>query len=85
VAQIWRTERGSSDELTGAMATVRLPLPGEATETRALELRDWLLRTHRIEAAVTVFAGSLWVRLSAQAYNKAADYELLAEAVRKQL
>jgi isopenicillin-N epimerase len=27
VAQIWRTERGSSDELTGAMATVRLPLP----------------------------------------------------------
>jgi hypothetical protein len=50
-----------------------------------VELRDGLLRTHRIEAAVTVFAGALWVRLSAQAYNKAADYELLAEAVRKQL
>jgi isopenicillin-N epimerase len=67
------------------MATVRLPVSGEATETRALELRDWLLRAHRIEAALTAFAGSLWVRLSAQAYNKTADYERLAEVVHKEL
>ena len=48
-----------------------------------MELRDWLLRTYRIEAAVVVFAGSLWVRLSAQAYNATADYQRLVEAIGK--
>ena len=38
---------------------------------------------HRIDAAVTAFKGSLWVRLSAQAYNEMDDYERLAAAVQE--
>lgn len=77
---VWNTERGARDELTGSMATVRLPLNGVATMERALELRAWLFGTHRVEVPIMPFAGSLWVRISAQAYNEAADYQRLADA-----
>ena len=80
LARVWRTEVGSPDDLTGAMATVRLPLGGPMTSERSLELRDWLFNTHRIEAAINLFAGSLWARISAQAYNEPADYQRLAAA-----
>ena len=39
-----------------------------------------LRRDHRIDAAVTAFKGSLWVRLSAQVYNEIGEYERLADA-----
>jgi isopenicillin-N epimerase len=78
----WNTERGSGDGLTGSMSTVRLPLVGEATLERALAIRGALRRDHRIDAAVTAFKGSLWVRLSAQAYNEIDEYERLADAFR---
>lgn len=38
LAKHWNTEHGAEDALTGSMSTVRLPLVGEATEERALEL-----------------------------------------------
>jgi isopenicillin-N epimerase len=82
LAKHWKTERGSEDALTGSMSTVRLPLVGEATEERALALRYTLLKDHRIDAAVIAFKGSLWVRLSAQAYNQFNEYERLADAFR---
>jgi isopenicillin-N epimerase len=82
LAKHWNTERGSEDALTGSMSTVRLPLAGEATEERALELRNTLRKDHRIDAAVIAFKGSLWVRLSAQAYNHFNEYERLADAFR---
>jgi isopenicillin-N epimerase len=62
------------------MSTVRLPVVGEATLERALAIRSALRRDHRIDAAVTAFKGSLWVRLSAQAYNEIGEYERLADA-----
>ena len=61
------------------MATVRLPLSGAATIERAVELRAWLFEAHRIELAITPFAGSLWARISTQAYNEPADYQRLSE------
>ena len=64
------------------MSTVRLPLVGEATLERALAIRGTLRRDHRVDAAVTAFKGSLWVRLSAQAYNEIDEYERLADAFR---
>jgi len=82
LAHYWHTEPGSPDELTGAMATVRLPLGGSATIERSRELREWLFETRRIEVAIILFAGSLWARISAQAYNEPADYQQLAEAFR---
>jgi isopenicillin-N epimerase len=78
LAEIWKTERGAPDPLTGSMATVRLPLTEAATAERALELRRKLFDEHRIEAPVTAFADALWVRISAHAYNRPADYARLA-------
>jgi isopenicillin-N epimerase len=78
LAEIWKTERGTPDALTGSMATVRLPLRETATAERALELRRMLFDEHRIEVPVTAFAGALWARISAHAYNRPADYARLA-------
>ena len=78
LAESWKTERGAPDPLTGSMAAVRLPLPEPATTQRALELRRKLFDEHRIEAPVTAFADTLWVRISAHAYNRPADYARLA-------
>jgi isopenicillin-N epimerase len=78
LAEIWKTERGAPDPLTGSMATIRLPLREAATAERALELRRKLFDDHRIEAPVNAFAGALWVRISAHAYNRPADYARLA-------
>jgi isopenicillin-N epimerase len=78
LANLWKTERGSPDDLTGSMATVRLPIVGEATIERANKLRDWLFKAHRIELAITPFGDGLWARISAQAYNEPADYERLS-------
>jgi isopenicillin-N epimerase len=82
LAKHWYTERGSEDALTGSMSTVRLPLVGETTDKRALELRSTLRRDYCIDAAIIAFKGSLWVRLSAQAYNQFSEYERLAKAFR---
>jgi isopenicillin-N epimerase len=79
LAGLWKTELGSPDELTGSMATVRLPLAGPATIERANALRAWLFEAHRIDVAITAFAGHLWARISAQAYNDLADYQRLAD------
>ena len=79
LAQQWRSERATSDPLTGSMAAVRLPASGAATPHRALELRRLLFDRHRIEVAINPFAGALWVRISAQAYNELRDYERLAQ------
>jgi isopenicillin-N epimerase len=82
LAEIWKTERGAPDLLTGSMAAVRLPLREAATPQRALELRRVLFNEHRIEAPVTAFADALWVRISAHAYNCPADYARLAACFR---
>jgi isopenicillin-N epimerase len=79
LAERWRSERATSDALTGSMAAVRLPAKGVATVHRALELRRLLFDQHRIEVAICLFGGALWARISAQAYNELGDYERLAQ------
>ena len=74
----WCTGLGGPESSFAAMATVRLPLDGEASPSRAVALRRWLSDTQRIEAAVNAESGALWLRLAAQAYNELADYERLA-------
>ncbi|HEV3185785.1 MAG TPA: aminotransferase class V-fold PLP-dependent enzyme [Xanthobacteraceae bacterium] len=82
LARIWNTERGAPDPLTGSMAAVRLPLSDAATPERAQKLRRKLFDDHRIEVLVAAFAGSLWARISAHAYNRPADYARLAACFR---
>jgi isopenicillin-N epimerase len=83
LAAAWNTDRSSTDVLTGSMATVRLPLNEAASPQRALALRESLLKEHRIDVVIIAFGGSLWARISAQAYNMLADYQHLADAIRK--
>jgi isopenicillin-N epimerase len=65
------------------MATVRLPFSDEASPQGALALRASLLKEHRIDVVIIVFGGSLWARISAQAYNMLSDYQRLADAIGK--
>jgi len=81
LAQRWRSERATPDPLTGSMAAIRLPAAGAASTHRALELRRLLFDQHRIEVAIHLFGGALWVRISAQAYNELSEYERLAEVL----
>jgi isopenicillin-N epimerase len=67
--------------MLGTMVT--LPLPGgyEGTEEEAQGRRRALWEEHRIEVAVFSFAGQLYFRISAQAYNDLDDYRRLADAL----
>ena len=79
------TPAASPASMRGAMATIALPtaLPGEIDVARALNARLW--ENHRIEVPIFAFGGRLWVRISAQVYNELAEYEQLAEALKREL
>jgi isopenicillin-N epimerase len=68
-------------------AMVTLPLPGrlEATEAQARLWHDRLWARHRIEVPVMCFNQRLWLRISAQVYNEASDYQALAGVVAEEL
>lgn len=68
---------GAEPGLFEAMATVRVP--GSTLEAAAM-LRRQLL-DHGIEVPVMPLDGALWVRVSAFAYNEAAEYGRLARAL----
>jgi isopenicillin-N epimerase len=71
--------------MTGCLLTI--PLPAAAARrfgtdgAGANALKDRLFHGHRIEAQVLSLRGALWVRLAAQVYNEAADFERLGDAV----
>jgi isopenicillin-N epimerase len=74
------TECGVAGDLTAAMAMIRLPIGGKATQDRAVELRGHLLDAET-DAPLHAQAGAIWLRISAQAYNEPADYEKLGDIV----
>jgi isopenicillin-N epimerase len=78
LAARWRTEMTGPSDCFAAMATVRLPLGGEASGVRANHLMRDLAERHKIGAAVVVLGNALWVRVAAQAYNDITEYERLA-------
>lgn len=78
----WGTDIAAPADCRAAMATIRLPLAGEATAERARALFRRLGEEHAIVAPVFGLAGALWLRISAQIYNDTSDYQRLAEAVR---
>ena len=73
-----QTEVGASFEMTGTMASVRLPVGLPSTRAAALELRQ-ALQAARVDSPVHPLADGLWLRLSAYAYNEMSDYERLAQ------
>lgn len=81
LAEAWGTEVGAPPALTGSMITVRLPDGLGTTQAEALELRRRLLDERRIQVPVNALAGGMWVRVSAQVYNHAAEIDALAQAI----
>lgn len=65
-----------------AMRLVRLPEVLDERGARALENR--LFEEHRVVVPVTNHGGWQWLRVSAQLYNTLADYERLADALRRE-
>jgi isopenicillin-N epimerase len=85
LAETWGTEIGAPAAMRGAMAAIRLPLAGSAERETALAINRRLWAEHRVEVPIMAFAGRLWARISAQAYNDLDDYRRLAEAVSRSL
>jgi isopenicillin-N epimerase len=77
----WRVEVVQTEEQVGTMITVPLPERVGATPKDAAGLRDALLFEDHIEVQLHDYRNRLWVRVSAQIYNEAADLERLAAAV----
>ncbi len=78
----WARPWITPESMVGCMASVPLPARfGPADAATASRLRDALLFEHRIEVPVLARGDALWLRLSAQVYNDAADVDCLAAAV----
>jgi isopenicillin-N epimerase len=77
-----RTGTGAGNAVSGAMGVVRLPGVGSAE--RAQALRDRLM-DQGTDVPVNTIDGTLWLRISAQAYNEMADYERLADMIEASL
>ena len=67
--------------MRGSMAALLLK-PNYNDVDGAASYRRTLAHEHRIMAPVYVFAGALWLRISAQIYNSPDDYHRLAKACR---
>lgn len=81
VAEALGTDVPVPPDAFGSMAIVKLPDGMATTKDDALELQAKLYDRTRIEVPFTAWNSGGYVRLSAQAYNRPADYERLAEAL----
>jgi len=67
-----------------AMGLVPLP-PMEGGRAACAALQKRLGEVYRVESAITTCAGAYYLRVCGQLYNKSADYEALASAIRTEL
>lgn len=68
--------------LLGSMATVRLPAAFQSmTEPLGEALQQRMYTEHRIEVPIIRWEDGWFLRVSCQAYNTAAEYQRLADAV----
>lgn len=79
ISAAWRTHCDGPPELHGSMMAIRLP--DRLQRRDPVKLMAELLAQHRIVVPVIPVGGALWVRISAQVYNVAADYERLAAVI----
>ncbi len=78
------TETGAGNRPAAAMATVLLPDDQPADRARAEAVRARLLELGT-DVPVMVHGDRLWLRLSAQAYNEAGDFEAMGALVERVL
>ena len=79
----WEVEAISplDGSMLGSIATVRLPPWIRSGFDEAMAFQGELYDRHRIEVPVMDWGDEWFIRVSAQAYNTADDYQTLAEAV----
>jgi isopenicillin-N epimerase len=81
LAARWGTVTGAPPSMLGATATIRVPEAVTARFDDAQHLHDRLVDAHGIELPAYDADGHYWLRISAQVYNEAEEYDRLAEAV----
>ena len=81
LAARWGTVTGAPPSMLGATATIRVPEAVTARFDDAQHLHDRLVDGHAIELPTYATDGHYWLRISAQVYNEAEEYDRLAEAV----
>lgn len=81
--QRWGTAIPAPESMYGSMVTIPLPdRYGERPEA-ARHLKDALLYEEHIETQIHAFRGRIWLRLAAQVYNDAGDFERLRTAIER--
>ena len=84
LADDWHVHVDTPDDMIGSMALIPLPngLPYAADEPGRIKLQRRLWDEFGIEVSPSFsHNGTIWLRLSAQIYNKLDDYEKLSRAV----
>lgn len=84
LCEAWEVEPISplDASLLGSMATLALPESIRASYQQLGPLHDHLRDEHGIEVPIMEWDGRLWIRVSAQLYNRPEDYRRLADVVR---
>ena len=84
LSERWKTRADTPESMICSMALVPLPadLPFPATPEGCAELRQSLWTAHRIVANPSLACeGRIWLRVSAQIYNRIDDYAKLADVI----
>jgi isopenicillin-N epimerase len=78
IAEALRTEVGVLPGMAGSMGLVRLPISLEAKRSEVVKVRH-ALQAAGTDVPVHPVGATMWLRLSAYAYNEIGDYRRLAE------
>jgi isopenicillin-N epimerase len=83
IAEALRVELPHPDDpaLYGQMACIPFPHREPARWDLLMQLSARMYEEHRIEAPFTAFDARIWVRISAQVYNRPEDYARLARVL----
>jgi isopenicillin-N epimerase len=84
LANGWGVNSGAPDGMIGSMGLIPLPdgLPFPATEEGCANIHKTLWEKHRIMISPSLASPNrIWVRVSAQIYNRLEDYEKLAKTI----
>jgi len=79
----WGTQIPAPESMYGSMVTIPLPERCGATREAAARLKDVLLYEEGIETQPNFIQGRIYIRLAAQVYNDANDFEKLRLAIEK--
>jgi isopenicillin-N epimerase len=77
LSQAWDQPIAAAPEFFGAMSLIGAPFSGPTDPETVLALRA-RLRARGADAPIMEIGNRLWIRVSAQAYNRIEDYEQLA-------